>query len=105
MYLVAVTCGLGLVQDLTLIMTPPPQLALHGVFTVDQGLHIRAVNEISRTPQRTHLQPPLMLMMTFCEEARSGPMASRVRPSSTHITGTEDLGISLLYLKQKKSVK
>ena len=101
----AVTCGLGLVQDLTLIMTPPPQLALHGVFTVDQGLHIRAANETSRIPQRTHLQPPLMLMMTFCEEARSGPMASRVRPSSTHITGTEDLGISLLYLKQKKSVK
>ena len=101
----AVTCGLGLVQDLTLIMTPPPQLALHGVFTVDQGLDIRAVNETSRNSQRTHLQPPLMLMMTFCEEARSGPMASRVRTSSTHITGTEDLGISLLYLKQKKSVK
>ena len=32
------TCGLGLVQDLTLTMTPPPQEALQGVLTVDQGL-------------------------------------------------------------------
>ena len=31
-------CGLGLVQDLTFIMTPPPHEVLHGVFTVDQGL-------------------------------------------------------------------
>ena len=97
----SVTCGLGLVQDLTLIMTPPPQLALHGVFTVDQGLHIRAVNETSRISQRTHLQPPLMLMMTFCEEARSGPMASRVRPSSTHITGTEDLTIFISFEEEE----
>ena len=32
------TCGLGLVQERTLVSTPPPQEALHGVETVDQGL-------------------------------------------------------------------
>ena len=34
----AVTCGLGFVQERTLVSTPPPQEALHGVETVDQGL-------------------------------------------------------------------
>ena len=32
------TCGLGLVQERTLVSTPPPQEALQGVETVDQGL-------------------------------------------------------------------
>ena len=39
------TCGLGLVQDLTLTMTPPPQEALQGVLTVDQGLWKRKCND------------------------------------------------------------
>jgi len=51
-------CGLGLVQERTLVMTPPPQEALQGVDTVDQGLQL-----------------PLMLMMTFCPSTMATPRA------------------------------
>ena len=34
----SIPCGLGLVQERTFIMTPPPHEVLHGVFTVDHGL-------------------------------------------------------------------
>ena len=40
--------GLGLVQDRTFIITPPPQEVLQGVLTVDHGLRVRSGQNMRR---------------------------------------------------------